>query len=61
MALWELNTEVLRSLWLMTTATWGISLQLKASMIREGEPCPFELYSGICLTTEEKNGKPQSV
>jgi hypothetical protein len=43
MALWGLNPEVLGSLWLMASATWGKSLQLKASMIGEGGPCPFFL------------------
>jgi hypothetical protein len=36
------------------------SFLLKASMIRVRGPCPFVLYSGICLTTEEKHGKSQS-
>jgi hypothetical protein len=41
-AFWELNPEVLVSLWLMASATWGVkSLWLKASMIGEGGPCPF--------------------
>jgi hypothetical protein len=26
-------------------------------MIAEGGPCLFELYPGICLTTEENHGK----
>jgi hypothetical protein len=44
MALWELNPEVVGSLWLMASATWGgggKSLRLKATMIGEGRPCPF--------------------
>jgi hypothetical protein len=35
------------------------SLQLKASIIVEDGLCPFELYPGICLATEEKHGKHQ--
>jgi hypothetical protein len=27
---------------------------------REVGRAPFELYLGVCLTTEEKHGKPQS-
>jgi hypothetical protein len=38
----------------------GESLQLKTSMIREAGHAPFELYPGICLTTEEKHRKPRS-
>jgi hypothetical protein len=30
-------------------------------MIGEGGRAPFELYPGICLTTEEKHGKPVRV
>jgi hypothetical protein len=44
MALWEMNPEVLGTLWLMAFAIWGgggNSLWLKASMIGEGGPCPF--------------------
>jgi hypothetical protein len=41
MALWELNPEVLGSIWLMAYATWGKSLRLKAFMIGEDGPCPF--------------------
>jgi hypothetical protein len=33
---------------------------LKAFMIGGGGPCPFELYPGISLTTEEKNENRQS-
>jgi hypothetical protein len=29
-------------------------------MVGEGGHAPFELYPGICLITEEKQGKPQS-
>jgi hypothetical protein len=42
MVFWEFFPEVLGSLWLMASATWGgKSLWLKASMIGEGGPCPF--------------------
>jgi hypothetical protein len=37
------------------------SFRLKASMIGEAVRAPFEFYPGICLTSEEKHGKPQSV
>jgi hypothetical protein len=48
MAFWELNPEVLRSLWLMASATLGRKfLRLKAFMIREGGH----------LRTEEKHLK----
>jgi hypothetical protein len=61
MTFWELNTEVLESLWLKTSAIWeGESLRLKASMTGEAGCAPFELYHGICLITEEKHRKPQS-
>jgi hypothetical protein len=53
--------EVLGSLWLKASAIWwGGSLRLKTSVIGEAGRAPFELYPGICLTTEEKHGKPQS-
>jgi hypothetical protein len=39
----------------------GESLFLKASVIGEAGRAPFELYPDICLTTEEKHGKPQSM
>jgi hypothetical protein len=45
MTSWELNSEVLGSPW------------LKASVIGEAGRPPFELYPGICLTSEEKHGK----
>jgi hypothetical protein len=36
---------------------WGReSLRLKASVIGEAGRAPFELYPGICLTTEDKQG-----
>jgi hypothetical protein len=61
MALWVLNQEVLGSLWLLASANKrGGSLHLKASKIGEGGRCPFGLYNGICLTTEEEHGKTQS-
>jgi hypothetical protein len=28
------------------------SFWLRASMIGGGEPCPFQLHPGICLTTD---------
>jgi hypothetical protein len=45
MALWVKNPEILGSLWLMASAISGKSLQLKASMIGEGAPCPFFTYT----------------
>jgi hypothetical protein len=45
---WDLNPEVLGSLW------------LKASVIDEAGRAPFQLCPGIRLTTEEKHGKSQS-
>jgi hypothetical protein len=38
----------------------GESIWLRASVIGGAGPCPFQLYPGICFTTEEKHGKPQS-
>jgi hypothetical protein len=39
----------------------GGSLWLKASMTGKASRAPLELCRGICFTTEEKHGKPQSV
>jgi hypothetical protein len=58
---WKLNPEVLGSLWLKVSSTGGVSLRLKASAFGKAGRAPFELYLGVCLTTEEKHGKPQSV
>jgi hypothetical protein len=33
MALWELDSELVGSLWPMASATWSVSLSLKASMM----------------------------
>jgi hypothetical protein len=43
MAFLDLDPEVLGSLWLMASATWGGGglLWLKASMIGESRSCPF--------------------
>jgi hypothetical protein len=43
MAFWELNPEVLGSLWLLASATWGgggETLRLKATMMGAGGSCP---------------------
>jgi hypothetical protein len=61
MALWGFNPEVLESLWLMASETWGeiTSAEGLHDWGRWAVPL-FELYPGICLTTEENHGKPQS-
>jgi hypothetical protein len=64
MDVWELNPEGLESLRLKAFGTfWGGG----GGILAEGLPdcglvghAPFELYPGICLTTEEKHGKPPS-
>jgi hypothetical protein len=61
MAFRELNLEVLGSLWLKASAIWGGETSTEASVIVEAVRAPFELYPGICLTTVQKGGKPQSV
>jgi hypothetical protein len=33
---------------------------MEASILRVGRPCRFSTVNDICLTTEEKHGKPQS-
>jgi hypothetical protein len=48
MAFRELDREVLRSLWLMASATWGL-IWLKVTVIGRGSRVPFELHPGICL------------
>jgi hypothetical protein len=53
MNVWELNPEVLGSLWLMASQTWrGESLWLKASMIGKAGCAPFELSTNTiqCCT-----------
>jgi hypothetical protein len=59
MDVWGLNREGLGSLWLIASATLGESFWLKASMIGVGGYARFELYPGICLTTEENHEKTQ--
>jgi hypothetical protein len=61
MALSGLNPELLGSLWLMASATWGeiTSAEGLHDWGRQAVPL-FELYPDICLTTEENHGKPQS-
>jgi hypothetical protein len=56
-----LNPEILWSLWLMASATWWeiTSAEGLHDWGRRAVPL-FKLYPGICLTTEEKHGKPQS-
>jgi hypothetical protein len=58
---WELNLEVLVSLWLKASAIWGRGERegLRPLWLETGRS-PFELYPGICLTTEEKHGQPGS-
>jgi hypothetical protein len=46
--------------WRSLQFSGGGVLQLKDSIIGKGSPARFELYPGICFTTEEKYGKPQS-
>jgi hypothetical protein len=50
------------ALWLKASAIGGGggSLRLMVSVIGEAGFAPFELYPGICFTTEEKHGNPQS-
>jgi hypothetical protein len=61
MAFRELNPEVLGSLWLMASATWGGGgITLKAFVIGKADRASFKLYAGICLTTEEMHGKLKS-
>jgi hypothetical protein len=59
--LWKLNPEVLGSLWLTASSTWGkiTSAEGLHDCGRRAVP-PFELYLGISLTTEEKHGNPRS-
>jgi hypothetical protein len=58
MALWGLNPEVLGSLWLMASATWGGNhFSWRPPWLGKAGRAPFELYPGICLTTEEKHEK----
>jgi hypothetical protein len=64
MALWELNTELLGSLWLMASATstlgGGDHIGWRSSWLGKEGRAPFELYPGICQRTQEEHGKPQS-
>jgi hypothetical protein len=61
MAFWELNPEVLGSLWLKAFATWrGHHFSWRPPWLGKAGSGPFELDTGICLTPEEKHGKPQS-
>jgi hypothetical protein len=60
MDVWEFNPEVVIAL-AKASASWG------GIILAEGfhdwglvGRAPFELYPGICLTTEEKHGQPQS-
>jgi hypothetical protein len=62
MAVWGLNSELLVSLWLMASATWGdiTSAEGLHDWGRWVVPL-FELYPGICLTTAEKHGKKNEI
>jgi hypothetical protein len=61
MAVWGLNPEVLWSLWLMASATWGGNhFSWRPPWLGKPGRAPSELYPGICLRTEERHGKPQS-
>jgi hypothetical protein len=56
-----LNPEVLGSFWLKASEIWG-GRTTSAEGPRDGEAghARLQLYPGICLTTEEEHGKPQS-
>jgi hypothetical protein len=47
MAFSEFNPQMSESLWLQATVAGRLGR------------APFELYPGICITIEEKHGKPQ--
>jgi hypothetical protein len=50
MALWGLNPEVLGSLWLMTSVTWGKITSAEGLHDWERGAMPlFDLYPGIAL------------
>jgi hypothetical protein len=54
MVFWKLNPEVLGLLWLMTSVSWwGESLWLTPPRLGKADHTSYELYLGICLTTEE--------
>jgi hypothetical protein len=58
-ALWELNSEVLGSLWLMASATSeGNHIGWRLQWLEKASRAPFKLYVAICITNEEKHGKP---
>jgi hypothetical protein len=59
MAVWGLNPELLGSLWLMASATWGGEITSAEGLHDWGRRAVplFLLYTGICLTTEDKHGK----
>jgi hypothetical protein len=56
MDVWDLNPQVLGSLWLMASATWGGGGKhrgLRPLSLRKVGRAPSELYPGNCLTTEK--------
>jgi hypothetical protein len=58
--MWELNPEGKGSLWLYDLR-WGKNhFGWRPPRLEEACRAPFELYPGICLTTDEKHGKPRS-
>jgi hypothetical protein len=59
---WELNPEVLGSLWLIAFATWGGDhFGFGPSRLEKADLAPLELNPGISLTAEGKLIKPLSV
>jgi hypothetical protein len=59
---WELSPEEWDRLRWRPLRLGRGSFWLRASMTGGGGPCSFfQSYTDICLTTEKKHGKPQSV
>jgi hypothetical protein len=48
----------MRSLWLKDSAIWWKSYHRGHLLLGETGRATFQLYPGICLTYEEKHGKP---